>query len=89
MPYLLRLARALSGDQRQPVVIGRAIVRNPKVFIFDEPLSILDAALRAKTRIEIANLNVNLKETTMIYVTHDQVEAMTLVDRFATMAFGV
>jgi alpha-glucoside transport system ATP-binding protein len=79
--YLDRLPKALSGGQRQRVAIGRAICRDPKVFLFDEPLSNLDAALRVATRIEIAKLNESMPETTMIYVTHDQVEAMTLADR--------
>ncbi|MFQ3175914.1 MAG: alpha-glucoside transport system ATP-binding protein [Psychromonas sp.] len=87
-PYLYRLPKALSGGQRQRVAIGRAIVRNPKVFLFDEPLSNLDASLRVQTRIEIANLNESLKETTMIYVTHDQIEAMTLADRIVVLSTG-
>lgn len=78
----------LSGGQRQRVAIGRAIVRNPKVFLFDEPLSNLDAALRIDTRLEIANLHKSLK-TTMLYVTHDQVEAMTLADRIVVLDRGV
>ena len=86
--YLQRLPKALSGGQRQRVAIGRAIVRNPKVFLFDEPLSNLDASLRVKTRIEIANLKDTLKDTTMIYVTHDQVEAMTLADRIVVLSAG-
>ena len=80
-PYLDRLPKALSGGQRQRVAIGRAIVRRPKVFLFDEPLSNLDAALRVATRMEIANLKDSMPDSTMIYVTHDQVEAMTLADR--------
>ena len=87
-PYLGRLPRALSGGQRQRVAIGRAIVRNPKVFLFDEPLSNLDAALRVQTRIEIANLKEKMDKTTMIYVTHDQVEAMTLADRIVVLSAG-
>lgn len=87
-PYLDRLPKALSGGQRQRVAIGRAIVRQPKVFLFDEPLSNLDAALRVQTRIEIANLKEQLKETTMVYVTHDQVEAMTLADRIVVLSAG-
>lgn len=87
-PYLGRLPKALSGGQRQRVAIGRAIVRHPKVFLFDEPLSNLDAALRVQTRIEIANLKEQMKETTMIYVTHDQVEAMTLADRIVVLSAG-
>jgi len=86
--YLYRLPKALSGGQRQRVAIGRAIVRNPKVFLFDEPLSNLDASLRVQTRIEIANLKESLKDTTMIYVTHDQVEAMTLADRIVVLSAG-
>ncbi|MFC5585309.1 ABC transporter ATP-binding protein [Nitratireductor kimnyeongensis] len=87
-PYLNRLPKALSGGQRQRVAIGRAIVRNPKVFLFDEPLSNLDAALRVATRIEIAKLKSSMPETTMIYVTHDQVEAMTLADRIVVLSSG-
>ncbi|WP_413283597.1 ABC transporter ATP-binding protein [Vibrio sp. MA40-2] len=86
--YLGRLPKALSGGQRQRVAIGRAIVRNPKVFLFDEPLSNLDAALRVQTRIEIANLKEKMEKTTMIYVTHDQVEAMTLADRIVVLSAG-
>jgi multiple sugar transport system ATP-binding protein/alpha-glucoside transport system ATP-binding protein len=86
-PLLARLPRALSGGQRQRVAIGRAIVREPKVFLFDEPLSNLDAALRVQTRIEIARLHNTLKAT-MIYVTHDQVEAMTLADRIVVLNAG-
>ena len=86
--YLDRLPKALSGGQRQRVAIGRAIVRNPKVFLFDEPLSNLDAALRVATRIEIAKLKESMPETTMIYVTHDQVEAMTLADRIVVLKEG-
>jgi multiple sugar transport system ATP-binding protein/alpha-glucoside transport system ATP-binding protein len=86
--YLDRLPKALSGGQRQRVAIGRAIVRNPKVFLFDEPLSNLDAALRVATRIEIAKLKETLPDTTMIYVTHDQVEAMTLADRIVVLREG-
>jgi multiple sugar transport system ATP-binding protein len=82
-----RRPHALSGGQRQRVALGRAIVRNPKVFLFDEPLSNLDAALRASTRQEIASLHRRLKGT-MIYVTHDQVEAMTLGDRICVMQNG-
>ncbi|SDG29973.1 ABC transporter ATP-binding protein [Alloyangia pacifica] len=85
-PYLDRLPKALSGGQRQRVAIGRAIVRDPKVFLFDEPLSNLDAALRVATRIEIAQLKEALPDRTMIYVTHDQVEAMTLADRIVVLA---
>lgn len=86
--YLQRLPKALSGGQRQRVAIGRAIVRDPKVFLFDEPLSNLDASLRVQMRIEIANLKEAMKDTTMIYVTHDQVEAMTLADRIVVLSAG-
>ncbi|MEP9397787.1 sn-glycerol-3-phosphate ABC transporter ATP-binding protein UgpC [Mesorhizobium sp. KR2-14] len=86
--YLDRLPKALSGGQRQRVAIGRAIVRNPKVFLFDEPLSNLDAALRVATRIEIAKLKESMPNTTMVYVTHDQVEAMTLADRIVVLKDG-
>ena len=86
--YLDRLPKAMSGGQRQRVAIGRAIVRNPKVFLFDEPLSNLDAALRVATRIEIAKLKESMPDTTMIYVTHDQVEAMTLADRIVVLKDG-
>ena len=82
-----RTPRALSGGQRQRVAIGRAIVREPEVFLFDEPLSNLDAALRVQTRIEIARLHKRLG-TTMIYVTHDQVEAMTLADKIVVLRDG-
>jgi multiple sugar transport system ATP-binding protein/alpha-glucoside transport system ATP-binding protein len=85
--YLDRMPKALSGGQRQRVAIGRAIVRDPKVFLFDEPLSNLDAALRGQTRIEIAKLHDAL-DATMIYVTHDQVEAMTLADRIVVLNAG-
>ncbi len=88
-PYLERLPKQLSGGQRQRVAIGRAIVRNPKVFLFDEPLSNLDAALRVATRIEIAKLHESMSGTTMIYVTHDQVEAMTLADRIVVLNAGL
>ncbi|MDP6164524.1 MAG: sn-glycerol-3-phosphate ABC transporter ATP-binding protein UgpC [Gammaproteobacteria bacterium] len=84
--YLDRLPKDLSGGQRQRVAIGRAIVRDPKVFLFDEPLSNLDAALRVATRIEIAKLKEAMPDRTMIYVTHDQVEAMTLADRIVVLA---
>ncbi len=86
-PLLERTPRALSGGQRQRVAIGRAIVREPDVFLFDEPLSNLDAALRVQTRIEIARLHERLG-TTMIYVTHDQVEAMTLADKIVVLRGG-
>ena len=84
-----RLPRQLSGGQRQRVAIGRAIVRDPRVFLFDEPLSNLDAALRVATRIEIARLHHDMKDVTMIYVTHDQVEAMTLADRICVLRDGL
>ncbi|MEM7721517.1 MAG: ABC transporter ATP-binding protein [Pseudomonadota bacterium] len=86
-PYLDRRPKALSGGQRQRVAIGRSIVRDPTAFLFDEPLSNLDAALRVEMRYEIAKLHQNLKRT-MIYVTHDQVEAMTLADRIVVLEFG-
>ncbi|MFD1342503.1 ABC transporter ATP-binding protein [Litorisediminicola beolgyonensis] len=85
-PYLDRLPKALSGGQRQRVAIGRSIVRDPKVYLFDEPLSNLDAALRVATRIEIAQLKEKMPNSTMIYVTHDQVEAMTLATRIVVLA---
>ncbi|PRY26986.1 maltose ABC transporter ATP-binding protein /trehalose ABC transporter ATP-binding protein /sucrose ABC transporter ATP-binding protein [Aliiruegeria haliotis] len=85
-PYLDRLPKALSGGQRQRVAIGRCIVRDPKVFLFDEPLSNLDAALRVATRLEIAQLKESMPDRTMIYVTHDQVEAMTLASRIVVLA---
>ena len=85
-PYLDRLPKALSGGQRQRVAIGRSIVRDPKVYLFDEPLSNLDAALRVATRIEIAQLKEQMPNSTMIYVTHDQVEAMTLASRIVVLA---
>ena len=87
-PYLSRTPKELSGGQRQRVAIGRAIVRSPKVFLFDEPLSNLDAALRVQTRIELAKLHRDLGATT-IYVTHDQVEAMTLADRVVVLRDGI
>jgi alpha-glucoside transport system ATP-binding protein len=87
-PYLDRLPKALSGGQRQRVAIGRAIVRDPKVYLFDEPLSNLDAALRVATRIEIAQLKEKMPNSTMIYVTHDQVEAMTLASRIVVLTVG-
>ena len=87
-PYLARLPKALSGGQRQRVAIGRSIVRDPKVYLFDEPLSNLDAALRVATRIEIAQLKESMPNSTMIYVTHDQVEAMTLASRIVVLAGG-
>lgn len=85
--YLDRSPRNLSGGQRQRVAIGRAIVRDPEVFLFDEPLSNLDAALRVQTRLEIARLHERLGST-MIYVTHDQVEAMTLADKIVVLRDG-
>src|SRR5690606_16172971 len=87
-PLLDRLPKELSGGQRQRVAIGRAIVRNPQVFLFDEPLSNLDAELRVHMRIEIARLHKELR-TTMIYVTHDQVEAMTLADTIVVLRDGL
>jgi ABC-type sugar transport system ATPase subunit len=84
---LTRYPRDLSGGQRQRVAIGRAIVREPDVFLFDEPLSNLDAALRVSTRVEIARLH-RLLGATMVYVTHDQIEAMTLADRIVVMNLG-
>ena len=83
-----RLPKQLSGGQRQRVAIGRAIVRDPRVFLFDEPLSNLDAALRVQTRLEIAKLHHDMRDVTMIYVTHDQVEAMTLADRICVLRDG-
>jgi len=88
-PYLQRLPKQLSGGQRQRVAIGRAIVRDPKIFLFDEPLSNLDAALRVATRLEIAKLHHQMTGSTMIYVTHDQVEAMTLADRICVLRDGL
>src|SRR5947208_8947828 len=87
-PYLDRYPRELSGGQRQRVAMGRAIVRDPKVFLFDEPLSNLDAKLRVSMRAEIKALHQRLKTTT-VYVTHDQVEAMTMADRIVVMHDGV
>jgi ABC-type sugar transport system ATPase subunit len=86
--YLKRKPKALSGGQRQRVAIGRAIVRDPEVFLFDEPLSNLDAELRVATRLELAKLHSQLQGATMIYVTHDQVEAMTLADRIVVLRDG-
>jgi multiple sugar transport system ATP-binding protein len=86
--FLKRKPRALSGGQRQRVALGRAIVRSPKVFLLDEPLSNLDAKLRGQTRIELQKLHRDL-HTTFIYVTHDQVEAMTMGDRIAIMNAGI
>jgi multiple sugar transport system ATP-binding protein len=87
-PYLDRYPRELSGGQRQRVAMGRAIVRDPKVFLFDEPLSNLDAKLRVQMRSEIKALHQRLKTTT-VYVTHDQIEAMTMADRIVVMHDGV
>jgi multiple sugar transport system ATP-binding protein len=87
-PYLQRKPKALSGGQRQRVAMGRAMVRNPKVFLFDEPLSNLDAKLRGEVRTEIKALSQQL-ETTMIFVTHDQIEAMTMADRIVVLKEGV
>jgi multiple sugar transport system ATP-binding protein len=87
-PLLNRKPKELSGGQRQRVAIGRALVRNPKVFLFDEPLSNLDAALRVQMRIELSGLHDSL-QSTMIYVTHDQVEAMTLADKIVVLQGGL
>jgi multiple sugar transport system ATP-binding protein len=87
-PYLARYPRELSGGQRQRVAMGRAIVRDPKVFLFDEPLSNLDAKLRVQMRAEIKALHQRLRTTT-VYVTHDQIEAMTMADRIVVMHDGV
>ena len=86
-PWLDKYPRELSGGQRQRVAIGRAIVRKPAVFLFDEPLSNLDAALRVQMRVELSRLHAELGST-MIYVTHDQVEAMTMGDRIAVFSGG-
>ncbi len=86
---LKRKPKALSGGQRQRVAIGRAIVRDPKVFLFDEPLSNLDAELRVAMRVEIARLHHELSTATMIYVTHDQIEAMTLADKIVVLRDGL
>lgn len=86
--YLNRKPKELSGGQRQRVAMGRAIVRNPQVFLFDEPLSNLDAKLRAQVRVEIKSLSQQLK-TTMIFVTHDQIEAMTMADRIVVLQSGI
>lgn len=87
-PLLNRKPKELSGGQRQRVAIGRALVRSPKVFLFDEPLSNLDAALRVQMRLELASLHDSL-QSTMIYVTHDQVEAMTLADKIVVLQGGI
>ena len=86
--FLQRKPRQLSGGQRQRVAMGRAIVRNPQVFLFDEPLSNLDATLRSQTRIEIARLHRQFEQASVVYVTHDQVEAMTLADRIVLLHAG-
>jgi multiple sugar transport system ATP-binding protein len=87
-PYLARYPRSLSGGQRQRVAMGRAIVRDPQVFLFDEPLSNLDAKLRSELRVEIKRLHSRLNNT-MVYVTHGQIEALTLADRIAVMRGGI
>ena len=87
-PLLDRKPGALSGGQRQRVAIGRALVRDVDVFLFDEPLSNLDAKLRSELRVEIKRLHTRLNNT-MVYVTHDQIEALTLADRIAVMKGGV
>ena len=87
-PYLQRKPAALSGGQRQRVAMGRAIVRSPSVFLFDEPLSNLDAQLRTQMRMELKKMHLNMKTTT-IYVTHDQIEAMTLADRIVILKDGL
>src|SRR5262249_28171509 len=86
-PYLERYPRQLSGGQRQRVAMGRAIVRDPQVFLFDEPLPNLDAKLRVQMRAEIKDLHQRLKTTT-VYVTHDQIEAMTMADKIVVMNMG-
>ena len=88
VPLLQRKPKQLSGGQRQRVAIGRAIVREPRIFLFDEPLSNLDAELRVQMRVEIAKLHNDLGNT-MIYVTHDQVEAMTMADKIVVLRQGV
>ncbi len=88
VPYLERFPRQLSGGQRQRVAMGRAIVRKPQVFLFDEPLSNLDAKLRVQMRTEIKELHQRLKTTT-VYVTHDQIEAMTMADKIVVMHDGI
>ncbi|MDP3842616.1 MAG: sn-glycerol-3-phosphate ABC transporter ATP-binding protein UgpC [Oxalobacteraceae bacterium] len=87
-PLLERLPKELSGGQRQRVAIGRAIVRQPQIFLFDEPLSNLDASLRVQTRLEIAKLHSDIGTSSMIYVTHDQVEAMTLANKIVLLNAG-
>jgi multiple sugar transport system ATP-binding protein len=86
--YLQRYPKQLSGGQRQRVAMGRAIVRNPKVFLFDEPLSNLDAKLRVQMRAELKDIHARIKTTT-VYVTHDQIEAMTMADRIVVMRDGI
>ncbi len=86
--YLTRYPKQLSGGQRQRVAMGRAIVRNPKVFLFDEPLSNLDAKLRVQMRAELKDIHARIKTTT-VYVTHDQIEAMTMADRIVVMRDGI
>jgi multiple sugar transport system ATP-binding protein len=88
VPLLQRKPKQLSGGQRQRVAIGRAIVREPRIFLFDEPLSNLDAELRVQMRVEIAKLHNDLGNT-MIYVTHDQVEAMTMADKIVVLRLGI
>ena len=88
-PLLKRRPAQLSGGQRQRVAIGRALVRDVDVFLFDEPLSNLDAKLRTELRVELKRLHQRLGKATMIYVTHDQIEALTLADRIAVMHAGV
>ena len=88
-PYLDRSPSALSGGQRQRVALGRALIREPKVFLMDEPLSNLDAALRVQMRAELIRLHSRLEDTTTVYVTHDQVEALTMGDRVAVLKDGV
>ncbi len=88
-PFLDRKPAALSGGQRQRVAIGRALVRDADVFLFDEPLSNLDAKLRAELRVELKRLHHNLESNTIVYVTHDQIEALTLADRIAVMRGGI
>jgi len=87
-PFMDRKPKALSGGQRQRVAIGRAIVREPGVFLFDEPLSNLDATLRGKTRLEIARIHARFDQSSTVYVTHDQIEAMTLADKIVLLNAG-
>ncbi len=86
--WIVCRANSLGGQRQRGVAIGRAIVRQPELFLFDEPLSNLDAALRVNTRLEISKLHERMPDTTMIYVTHDQIEAMTLADRIVVMNHG-